>query len=124
MTALGCIADDFTGATDLAGNLLASGRRTVVTIGVPDGPLPDADAVVVALNTRTVPAGDAVRAALDAHRALRERGCTRFWFNCPSTLDSAERGSIGPALDAPLAQRTGLTARTRLTPADTTEEPA
>ncbi|MCZ4602694.1 four-carbon acid sugar kinase family protein [Streptomyces sp. Lzd4kr] len=106
MTVLGCIADDFTGATDLAGNLVASGRRTVVTIGVPEGPLPDVDAIVVALKTRTVPAVDAVRAALEAHQALRERGCTRFWFKYCSTFDSTPRGNIGPVLDA-LLEATG-----------------
>ena len=53
---LGCIADDFTGATDLASMLVKNGMRTVQVIGVPDGPAPDADAVVVALKSRTNPA--------------------------------------------------------------------
>ena len=57
---LGCIADDFTGATDLAGMLVRGGMRTVQTIGVPDGAPPDADAVVVSLKSRTVPAAQAV----------------------------------------------------------------
>ena len=60
---LGCIADDFTGATDLANNLVRAGMRTVQTIGIPGAPLRDAaDAVVVALKTRTLPADEAVRA--------------------------------------------------------------
>ena len=59
---LGCIADDFTGATDLANNLVRSGMRAVQTIGVPAGPLDrPADAVVVALKSRTVPAAEAVQ---------------------------------------------------------------
>ncbi|MEV8565455.1 3-oxo-tetronate kinase [Streptomyces sp. NPDC051322] len=100
MTELGCIADDFTGATDLAGNLVATGRRAVVTIGVPGTPVPDADAVVVALKTRTVAADRAVAAALDAHRALVRLGCRRFWFKYCSTFDSTPHGNIGPVTDA------------------------
>ncbi|MGW2477229.1 3-oxo-tetronate kinase [Streptomyces sp. NPDC001665] len=100
MTVLGCMADDFTGATDLAGNLVATRHRTVITIGAPVDPLPETDAVVVALKTRTAPADDAVRAALDAHRALREQGCTRFWFKYCSTFDSTPHGNIGPVIDA------------------------
>ncbi|WP_329459160.1 3-oxo-tetronate kinase [Streptomyces sp. NBC_01497] len=103
MTELGCIADDFTGATDLAGNLVATGRRTVVTVGPPDAPVPDTDAVVVALKTRTVAADAAVAAALGAHRALAALGCTRFWFKYCSTFDSTPLGNIGPVTDALLA---------------------
>ena len=66
---LGCIADDFTGATDLANNLVRGGMRTVQTIGVPaDGPPAGVDAVVVALKSRTIPASEAVRQSLDALR--------------------------------------------------------
>ncbi len=68
---LGCIADDFTGATDLASTLVRGGMRTVQLIGVPSGPPPEADAVVVALKSRTTPAGDAVRESLAALRWLR-----------------------------------------------------
>ncbi|MBP0456889.1 3-oxo-tetronate kinase [Streptomyces montanisoli] len=100
MIELGCIADDFTGATDLAGNLVATGRRTVVTVGPPRGPVTDADAVVVALKTRTVAADLAVAAALDAHRALARLGCTRYWFKYCSTFDSTPLGNIGPVIDA------------------------
>ncbi|MEV6793296.1 3-oxo-tetronate kinase [Streptomyces sp. NPDC051320] len=106
MTEFGCIADDFTGATDLAGNLVATGRRAVVTIGVPRTPVPDADAVVVALKTRTVAADRAVAAALDAHRALARLGCERFWFKYCSTFDSTPHGNIGPVADA-LLEATG-----------------
>jgi uncharacterized protein YgbK (DUF1537 family) len=63
---LGVIADDFTGATDVASMLVREGMRTVQVIGVPEGPLPDADAVVVALKSRTVPAADAVAQSLAA----------------------------------------------------------
>ena len=70
---LGCIADDFTGATDLANNLVRSGMRTVQTIGVPaDAEAPvDADAIVVALKSRTIPADDAVAQSLAALRWLQ-----------------------------------------------------
>jgi len=100
MTALGCVADDFTGATDLAGNLVATGRRTVVTLGVPTAVPAGADAVVVALKTRTAPPGDAVDAALAAHSVLRAAGLRRTWFKYCSTFDSTDSGNIGPVIDA------------------------
>lgn len=103
MTELGCVADDFTGATDLAGNLAATGRRAVVTVGVPDTPIPDTDAIVVALKTRSVPAEQAVGEALAVHRALDRLGCARFWFKYCSTFDSTPAGNIGPVTDALLA---------------------
>ncbi|MET0186459.1 MAG: four-carbon acid sugar kinase family protein, partial [Achromobacter sp.] len=66
---LGCIADDFTGATDLANNLVRSGMRVVQTIGVPDDAAAvDADAIVVALKSRTEPAADAIAQSLQALR--------------------------------------------------------
>ncbi|MEU8351556.1 four-carbon acid sugar kinase family protein [Streptomyces sp. NPDC048845] len=99
---LGCIADDFTGATDLAGNLVRAGHRTILTVGPPDGGVADegADAVVVALKTRTAPRAEAVAEALAAHRGLAGLGCTRFWFKYCSTFDSTPEGNIGPVTDA------------------------
>jgi 3-dehydrotetronate 4-kinase len=100
---LGCIADDLTGATDLANTLVRQGMRTVQVIGVPDGPLPDADAIIVALKSRTIPAADAVamsRAALDQ---LRKAGARQFLFKYCSTFDSTDQGNIGPVADALLA---------------------
>ena len=98
---LGCIADDFTGATDLANNLVRSGMRVVQTIGVPKASLPlDADAVVVALKSRTVPAADAVRMALEALEWLRAHGAEQFYFKYCSTFDSTSAGNIGPVTDA------------------------
>ncbi len=100
---LGCIADDFTGATDLASMLVQQGMRTVQLIGVPDGPPPDADAVVVALKSRTIPARDAVRQSLAALDWLRANGCRQFFFKYCSTFDSTDEGNIGPVADALLA---------------------
>ena len=97
---LGCIADDFTGATDLAGMLVRAGMRTVQTIGVPEAPPERVDAVVVALKSRTVPAREAVDRSLAALRFLREAGCTRFYFKYCSTFDSTDEGNIGPVADA------------------------
>ena len=102
MTLLGCIADDFTGATDLASMLVRNGMRTVQLIGVPaaDDELPDADAIIVALKSRTAPVGQAVtesRAALDW---LKRAGCRQFFFKYCSTFDSTETGNIGPVADA------------------------
>ncbi|MER6689379.1 3-oxo-tetronate kinase [Streptomyces minutiscleroticus] len=107
MPTLGAIADDFTGATDLATMLVARGHRTVVAVG-PDGvdaegaygPDADTDAVVVALKSRTAPVADAVGASLAALRALRAAGCRRFYFKYCSTFDSTPKGNIGPVADA------------------------
>ncbi len=98
---LGCIADDFTGATDLAGMLVRAGMRTVQMIGVPQQDLPaDVDAVVIALKSRTVPAQQAVQESLAALEWLRSRGCRQFYFKYCSTFDSTEAGNIGPVTDA------------------------
>jgi uncharacterized protein YgbK (DUF1537 family) len=100
--ALGCIADDFTGATDLANTLTRGGLATVQVNGVPRPELtaPVADAVVVALKSRTAPAATAVRQSLDALAWLRQRGADRFLFKVCSTFDSTDTGNIGPVADA------------------------
>ena len=101
---LGVIADDFTGATDVAGMLVQAGMNTLLTIGVPDaGAAFDADAVVVALKSRTVAPADAVRESLAALERLRAAGCKRFYFKVCSTFDSTPRGNIGPVAEALLA---------------------
>jgi uncharacterized protein YgbK (DUF1537 family) len=98
---LGCIADDFTGATDLANMLVRGGMRTVQTIGVPDShERLDADALVVALKSRTIPAADAVAQSLAALDWLRAQGCRQFFFKYCSTFDSTDAGNIGPVTDA------------------------
>jgi uncharacterized protein YgbK (DUF1537 family) len=97
---LGCIADDFTGATDLANNLVRAGMQVVQTIGVPTGPVAGVDAVVVALKSRTIPAAEAVAQSLAALRWLREQGCRQFYFKVCSTFDSTPQGNIGPVAEA------------------------
>jgi uncharacterized protein YgbK (DUF1537 family) len=98
---LGCIADDFTGATDLANMLVRGGMRTVQTIGVPEADARiEADALVVALKSRTIAAADAVRQSLNALEWLRAQGCRQFFFKYCSTFDSTEQGNIGPVADA------------------------
>lgn len=98
---LGCIADDFTGATDLANNLVRAGMRAVQVIGVPEGPLDvPADAVVVALKSRTVPAEEAVAQSLAALRWLQGQGAQQVYFKYCSTFDSTEQGNIGPVAEA------------------------
>lgn len=99
---LGAIADDFTGATDLANMLVRSGMRTVQTIGVPRHPdiVQGADAAVVALKSRTIPAAQAVAQSLDALAWLRERGVRQLYFKYCSTFDSTDAGNIGPVCDA------------------------
>jgi uncharacterized protein YgbK (DUF1537 family) len=103
---LGCIADDFTGATDLASMLVRHGMATVQVIGVPSGPLPEADAVVVALKSRTTPVGQAVAESLAAAEALLAAGARQLFFKYCSTFDSTEAGNIGPVADA-LLKRLG-----------------
>jgi 3-dehydrotetronate 4-kinase len=99
--ALGCIADDFTGATDLANNLVRGGMRAVQTIGVPAEPLQaDADAVVVALKSRTIPAAEAVAQSLQALHWLKAQGARQIYFKYCSTFDSTPQGNIGPVTEA------------------------
>ena len=98
---LGCIADDFTGATDLANNLVRAGMRVVQTIGVPLQPLDgDADAVVVALKSRTIPADEAVAQSLEALQWLQGQGVRQIYFKYCSTFDSTDKGNIGPVTEA------------------------
>ncbi|MBW4021553.1 MAG: four-carbon acid sugar kinase family protein [Proteobacteria bacterium] len=100
--ALGVIADDYTGASDLANALATNGLRVVQTIGVPPDSLalPDVDAVVVALKSRSIAADEAVRQSLEADRWLRGRGATHVLFKVCSTFDSTDAGNIGPVSDA------------------------
>ena len=98
---LGCIADDFTGATDLANMLVRGGMRTIQTIGVPATPLAeDVDAVVVALKSRTIPAPEAVAQSLAALAWLQQAGARQIYFKYCSTFDSTPKGNIGPVTDA------------------------
>jgi len=99
--ALGCIADDFTGATDLANNLVRAGMRVVQTIGVPATPLgAEVDAVVVALKSRTIAPAEAIAQSLDALRWLQAQGAQQIYFKYCSTFDSTPQGNIGPVTEA------------------------
>lgn len=100
--ALGCIADDYTGASDLANTLTRAGLRTVQTIGVPadDLALPEVDAVVVSLKSRSIEAGLAVTRSRAAEAWLRGRGAGHILFKICSTFDSTDAGNIGPVMDA------------------------
>jgi uncharacterized protein YgbK (DUF1537 family) len=98
---LGAIADDFTGATDLANNLVRCGMRVVQTIGVPQGRLgEEVDAVVVALKSRTIAPGEAVEQSLAALRWLQAEGVRQVYFKYCSTFDSTPGGNIGPVTEA------------------------
>ena len=98
---LGCIADDFTGATDLANNLVRSGMRTLQTIGIPEtSNVAQVDAVVVSLKTRTIPADDAIEQALRALAWLKASGAQQIYFKYCSTFDSTANGNIGPVAEA------------------------
>jgi uncharacterized protein YgbK (DUF1537 family) len=106
--ALGSIADDYTGASDLANTFAKEGLRTVQTIGVPaaDLALPEIDAIVVALKTRSIAAADAIAQARAAERWLRARGVGHVMFKICSTFDSTDAGNIGPVTEA-LRERPG-----------------
>jgi uncharacterized protein YgbK (DUF1537 family) len=100
---LGCIADDFTGGTDLAGMLVKAGMRTVQLIGVPsaDIELPmNVDAIVIALKSRTSLPHEAVAESLAALRWLQQTHCRQFYFKYCSTFDSTPQGNIGPVMEA------------------------
>jgi uncharacterized protein YgbK (DUF1537 family) len=102
MPLLGCVADDFTGATDLASILVKNGMRAIQLIGVPraDTEAPDADAIIVSLKSRTIPAAEAVAQSVASLAWLREAGCRQFFFKYCSTFDSTDHGNIGPVADA------------------------
>jgi uncharacterized protein YgbK (DUF1537 family) len=98
---LGCIADDFTGATDLANNLVRAGMRVVQAIGVPATPLDaEVDAVVVALKSRTIAPAEAIEQSLAALRWLQAQGTQQIYFKYCSTFDSTPQGNIGPVTEA------------------------
>jgi uncharacterized protein YgbK (DUF1537 family) len=98
---LGCIADDFTGATDLANNLVRAGMRVVLTVKVPNGnDALEADAIVVALKSRTIAAAAAKEQSIAACRWLRRQGTSQIYFKICSTFDSTAAGNIGPVIEA------------------------
>ncbi len=99
---LGAVADDLTGATDLALTLSREGMRTVQVVGIPpvDFDYGDAEAVVVALKSRTIPAAEAVALSLDACRRLTAAGAEQIIFKYCSTFDSTPEGNIGPVTEA------------------------
>ncbi|NJS36279.1 MAG: four-carbon acid sugar kinase family protein [Brachymonas sp.] len=98
---LGCIADDFTGATDLANNLVRSGMRVMQINGVPSQDLSaPVDAVVIALKSRTTPALEAVDQSLAAYLWLKKQGSRQIYFKYCSTFDSTSQGNIGPVTEA------------------------
>ncbi|MDB5624640.1 MAG: four-carbon acid sugar kinase family protein [Tardiphaga sp.] len=103
--ALGCIADDYTGASDLANTLTRCGLRTVQTIGIPadDLVLPEVDAVVVSLKSRSIAADEAVAKSRAADTWLRARGADHVLFKICSTFDSTDAGNIGPVMEALMA---------------------
>jgi 3-dehydrotetronate 4-kinase len=100
--ALGAIADDFTGATDLCNTLVRRGMKTVQLIDVPgvNAPPPDAEAVVIALKSRTIPAGEAIAQSLKALAWLNAAGARQILFKYCSTFDSTDEGNIGPVAEA------------------------
>ncbi len=106
---LGAVADDYTGASDLANTLSRQGLRTVQTIGVPRDALdlPDVDAVVVALKSRSIAPERAVALSTGTEAWLRARGASHVLFKICSTFDSTDRGNIGPVLDALRARADG-----------------
>jgi uncharacterized protein YgbK (DUF1537 family) len=99
---LGCVADDFTGATDLANTLVKAGMRTVQLLGVPRPNLrvPEADCVIVALKSRSNPVNEAITMSLGALDWLRQQGAKQYYFKYCSTFDSTDKGNIGPVADA------------------------
>jgi uncharacterized protein YgbK (DUF1537 family) len=99
---LGAVADDLTGATDLALTLARGGMRTVQIVGIPREKidLPDVDAVVLALKSRTIPSADAVALSREAANILRTAGAQQIVFKYCSTFDSTAAGNIGPVADA------------------------
>jgi uncharacterized protein YgbK (DUF1537 family) len=109
---LGVIADDFTGASDIANTLAKGlpgqgGLKTAQFLGIPSEPAPPGlEAGVVALKSRSIPPGEAVAQSLAALAWLRRQGCRQFVFKYCSTFDSTPEGNIGPVGEA-LAEALG-----------------
>lgn len=101
---IGSIADDFTGASDLANTLAKRGMRTMLFVGVPEGGLLPCEAGVIALKTRSTPIAEAVEQSLAGTRALLKAGAAQIIFKYCSTFDSTKEGNIGPVADAMLAE--------------------
>ncbi len=99
---LGCIADDYTGATDLASMLVRAGLRVIQCFDVPNESrqFVDVDAIVVSLKSRSVPAEKAVQWSMKALRFLESMDIKRFFFKYCSTFDSTPAGNIGPVAEA------------------------
>lgn len=98
---LGVIADDFTGASDIASFLVENGLHTVQMNGVPSAPLTEnVDAIVISLKSRSNPVNEAIEQSLQALHWLKKSGCSQFYFKYCSTFDSTEKGNIGPVTDA------------------------
>lgn len=117
---LGVVADDFTGAVDLAAAVSRAGLSAAVLLEVPDdaGQVPDAWCVVIALKSRTAPPGEAVAESVAAARVLRGAGARWIYQKYCSTFDSTDAGNIGPVADALMAE---LGAETDLTTPATPE---
>ena len=109
MTAIGCIADDYTGGTDVASGLRRAGLRVALVFGVPtpDQALSACDAAVVALKIRTAPVDTASAEVAASHGWLASRGVERFYYKYCSTFDSTPEGNIGPITDL-LLELTGI----------------
>lgn len=101
---IGVIADDFTGASDIALTLAEAGMNTLLLAGIPEDRSPDCDAAVISLKSRTSPVADAVAQSLQACDWLRAQGAEQIIFKICSTFDSTDEGNIGPVLEA-LAER-------------------
>lgn len=98
---MGCIADDFTGASDAASFLQKSGLKIILYNGIPQMDCnEDFDAVVIALKTRTSPVAEAVQESLNALDWLRQVGAKQLYIKYCSTFDSTKKGNIGPVVDA------------------------
>ena len=109
MTAIGCIADDYTGGTDVAAGLRRAGLRVALVFGVPaaDQELPPCEVAVVAMKIRTAPAEMAAKDVTTAHDWLTSQGVQRFYYKYCSTFDSTPEGNIGPITDL-LLELTGM----------------
>jgi uncharacterized protein YgbK (DUF1537 family) len=96
---LGAIADDMTGATDLASALLRARCRVVVALGVPGGVPPDVDAIIIATKSRMAPVDEAKAISAEAADFLQTAGADQLFYKYCSTFDSTEQGNIGPVTD-------------------------